>query len=250
VKIILNCDDLGMSEQVNDAIFDLMKAERVTSATMMMNGAAVKDAVARIGEYAHCSFGVHLNATEFTPLTNGPRLGPLLKANGEFAGNLRSVRMTEATRDALFEEWSAQVEHALALGVPVSHLDSHHHVHTHPAVFGVLKRVQRRFAIRRVRLSRNVFGITEKVSAKLRAQKAAWNLALRCCGPATATTRSFAAFATYFERMEAGERWRGPIEMMAHPGGEGFVAETALLWGDWRERLAPDAKLISYNELN
>jgi hypothetical protein len=36
---------------------------------------------------------------------------------------------------------------------------------------------------------------------------------------------------------------------MAHPGGEGFAAETALLWGDWKRQFANSAELISYNEL-
>lgn len=249
MKIIINCDDLGMSQQVNEAIFDLMRAGRATSATMMMNGPALKDAAVRLGEFRNCSFGVHLNATEFAPLTSEPGLQPLLKENGEFAGNLRAVSMTAKMGNALLTEWSAQVERALALDVPVSHLDSHHHVHTHPSVFALLKRVQQRFGIRKVRLSRNVYGLAESVPARLRATKLLWNLALRYYLPAITTNR-FAAFATFYDRLEAGERWSGSIELMVYPGGEESAAETALLWGDWKNRLAPDAKLISYNELS
>ena len=248
MKIIINCDDLGMNPTVNEAIFDLMREGRVTSATMMMNGEAVEGAAARIAEFPRCSFGVHLNGTEFRPLTSDPALGPLLNSDGDFAGNLRNVAYNADLRDALFGEWSAQVERARELGVPVSHIDSHHHVHTHPAVFTVLKRVQRRFGIRKVRLSRNVLGLTERLSSRLRASKIVWNLALRHYVP-TVTTRGFGAFATFHERLTAGHGWDGSIELMAHPGGDIFAAETNLLWTDWKDRLARDAQLISYNDL-
>ncbi|MGH8658890.1 MAG: ChbG/HpnK family deacetylase [Gammaproteobacteria bacterium] len=44
MKIIINADNLGLSEPVNDAIFAMMRAGRVTSATLVANGAAVEDA--------------------------------------------------------------------------------------------------------------------------------------------------------------------------------------------------------------
>jgi chitin disaccharide deacetylase len=248
VKIIINCDDLGMSKPVNDAILELMKERRVTSATLMMNGGAIEDAAGRLGQFRHCSFGIHLNATEFAPLSAHPGLGPLLNGKGEFAGNLRSVPFTAAIRDGVLAEWSAQVERALALGVPISHLDSHHHIHTEPRLFRVLKRVQQRFSIRRVRVTRNIFGVHESIPMRLRASKGAWNFALRHYVP-TMTTRGFGAFATFYERAEAGIGREGSMELMAHPGGEGFAAETALLWGDWKRQFANSAELISYNEL-
>jgi hypothetical protein len=36
---------------------------------------------------------------------------------------------------------------------------------------------------------------------------------------------------------------------MCHPGRKKFEAETELLRGNWKETLAKDAQLISYNEL-
>lgn len=248
MKIIVNCDDLGVSKPVNDAILELMKERRVTSATLMMNGGAVDDATGRLGQFSHCSFGIHLNATEFAPLSAHPGLGPLLNDQGEFAGNLRKVPFTAAIRDGVLAEWSAQVERALALGVPISHLDSHHHIHTEPRLFRVLKRVQQRFSIRRIRITRNLFGVHESVPVRLRASKAAWNFALRHYVP-TVTTRGFGPFATFYERAEAGIAWQSSIELMVHPGGEGFAAETALLWGDWKHQFAGGAELISYNDL-
>jgi predicted glycoside hydrolase/deacetylase ChbG (UPF0249 family) len=253
VKIIINCDDLGASSQVNESILDLMGQGRVTSATLMMNAPAVEDAVRQIGKYPQCSFGVHLNVTEFSPLSAHPGLGSLLDEKGEFAGNSRprpiDFPLSAVIREGVYAEWCAQVERALALGVPISHLDSHHHVHTRAGLWGTLKKLQRRFGIRKVRLRRNVLGASPSVRNRLSlARQFPWNFALRQCF-ATQTTNGFAPFSVFHARLKAGKRWQGPIELMCHPGRERFAAETELLRGPWKDELAPDAELISYNEL-
>src|ERR1700687_3982114 len=111
MKIIINADDLGIHRDVNDAIFALMGERRITSATLLANGAEVEDAARRLDGFPYCSFGAHLNLSEFRPLTTGAGLKPILRADGCFAGNrLREIRSTGALREAVFAEWSAQVE--------------------------------------------------------------------------------------------------------------------------------------------
>lgn len=248
MKLIINSDDLGISELVNASIFGLMETERVTSATLLMNAPEVEAAAAQLDNYRKCSFGVHLNTTEFMPLSNHPGLKPLLNDDGKFAANIRSIRMTSAVRQGVYAEWCAQLDRAMLLGVPVSHLDSHHHVHTIPGLLGVLKRVQRKYGIRKVRLTRNFFGSSESKSKALLASKAVWNFMLRHWY-ATKTTDRFASFAPFYERLHAGLDLRGTIELACHPGGEDFQAETAVLSGPWKEELPGNAQLISYNDL-
>jgi predicted glycoside hydrolase/deacetylase ChbG (UPF0249 family) len=231
-----------------------MEQKRVTSATLMMNAPAVEDAVRQIGKYKECSFGVHLNVTEFAPLSAHPGLRPLLDERGEFAGNARrdpvNIPLTASIREGVYAEWCAQVERALALGVPVSHLDSHHHVHTRPSLLGTLKRVQQRFGIRKVRLRPNVLGASRSLRRRLHiARQLPWNFALRHFVHAT-TTGGFAAFSVFHERLQAGFGWDGSIELMCHPGRERYAAETDLLAGPWREQLGEGALLISYNDLS
>ena len=253
MKIIINCDDLGASVRVNNCIFELMEDRRVTSATMMMNGPAVEDAARQIGKYPGCSFGVHLNLTEFAPLTSHPGLRPLLNAKGEFAGvgrrSPRNIPLNAAIREGVYAEWCAQMERARALGVPVSHLDSHHHVHTRFSLLPVLKRVQQEFGIGKVRIRKSVVSLAQPVRLPRRMKNAVWNFLLRKYA-GTTTTTGFMAFMAYYERLQAGLGGQGIIELMCHPGGQWFGAEAQLLWGDWRSRLAPDAQLINYNELN
>lgn len=253
MKIIINCDDLGANAHVNESILSLMNRGIVTSASLLMNAPAIAEAVGRIRAYPHCSFGVHLNVTEFAPLSGHPGLRPLLDERGEFAGKAslhpRNIRLTTPIREGVYAEWCAQVARALDMGVPVSHLDSHHHVHTRPSLLYVLERVERRFGIRRVRLRSNVLGASRTARRRLHMVKQfPWNFAARHL-LRNATTDGFASFTMFYERLRAGTGWKGSIEVMCHPGHASYQAETDLLCGPWREELARDARLISYNEL-
>jgi predicted glycoside hydrolase/deacetylase ChbG (UPF0249 family) len=248
MRLILNGDDLGVSESVNECIFALMEQEKVTSATLLMNCPFTEATAAQLARYRQCSFGVHLNTTAFFPLTAHPGLKPLLNNQGEFAGNIRRIKLTSTIRQGVFAEWSAQIERAIALGVPISHLDSHHHTHTSPALFGVLKAVQRQFGIRKIRLTRNVFARSESKSNALLVSKALWNFMLRSCY-STRTTSGLTSFGSFYERLHTGPKLPDEIEVMCHPGGTGFEAENQLLGGSWKEDLPRGTQLISYNHL-
>lgn len=129
----------------------------ITSSTILANGPAFDNAILRIRDYPQCSIGVHLNLTEFRPLVAGG-LFPILDGEGCFAGGrIRHIPIGGQLREAIFQEWCAQIERLASLGLRPSHIDSHHHVHTIPALFPVLKRVQRRFGLRKVRITMNIY---------------------------------------------------------------------------------------------
>ena len=246
-KIILNADDLGASLAINDAIFGLMAKGRLTSATLLANGAAVEDTAHRAREFPQCSFGVHLNLTEFRPLTAHPGLQPLLGSDGCFAKKaLRSIRLNAGLRQAILEELHAQVDRVRSLGVAVSHFDSHHHVHTVPALFGVLKTLQRQCGVRKVRLSMNLYATQPSLQKRL--GKALWNAALRHYH-VTTTTDLFTSLVVFGE--VAGRFTKPPqsIELMTHPGDLKYQDETQLLANEiWRSQPFP-VQLISYNQI-
>jgi len=248
MRILINCDDLGASREINDAIFELMEQRRVTSATLMMNAPETEDALQRMRLHPGCSFGIHLNSTEFTPLTSHPGLDPLLNEQGEFEKKLKHYPLTAVNREAIYGEWCAQIDRAIAAGFAFSHIDSHEYIHTIPRLFGVLKRVQRKYRIRKIRITPNLFAPAEYKSLSLRAYKCAWNFALRHYVP-TVTTDRFGAFYAFYQRVRQGLRLHGSVELMVHPGRKNFAEETDLLREDWKDTLPKDARLINYNEL-
>jgi predicted glycoside hydrolase/deacetylase ChbG (UPF0249 family) len=247
--MIINADDLGMSTAVNEAIFDLMERGHVTSSSLLVNAPAGEEAIIESRRRKNRSFGVHLNATEFRPVTRNAELSPILDSSGNFAGDLiRSTRITSQLREAIFQEWSAQIERLLTMGVTPSHIDSHHHVHTIPGLFFVLKRVQRRFGIRKVRISKNIYPAKAQAPRSLLLRKILWNAALRNYYP-TITTSGFTSLADFFDAAQHQKIRYRSVELMVHPGGLGNREESELLITPWRDRLPFQVTLINFGSL-
>jgi chitin disaccharide deacetylase len=248
MKIIINADDLGLSRLVNDEIFSLIANGRITSSTIMANAPATEDALARLSEFPRASYGVHMNCTQFAPLTRDEALKPLLADNGEFKKDWKAARYSGAVRRAIYKEWCAQVEKIMDAGVRISHIDSHHHAHTEPALFFALKAVQRRFNIRRVRITRNIFDCGEKLPKGLPTRKRLWNFMLRNYIQTT-TTDYFTSLDTFHANLREGRIFSGTVEVMVHPGHPRFAEETKLADTNWMSCIGANWSLLTYHEL-
>ena len=246
--IIVNADDLGISREVNDATFDLMSRGRITSATIIANAPATCEVASHVARLPRCSFGVHLNLTQFEPLTGGAGARLLVDERGVLSRAKVGARPGRARLRAIYDELCAQIERVASLGVPISHFDSHNHVHTRPFLFSALKRVQRRYRIRKVRLSKNVYSIDQPCPADLLWKKRAYNWALQSIYR-TRTTDAFTEFLTYCRSDTPGRMAAGCTELMVHPGAAYAAEETATLESDWIARTGLPAQLISYAQL-
>jgi chitin disaccharide deacetylase len=252
--IIVNADDLGRSTTVNDRVFELMRSGTITSATVVAGGEALDDVAARCKDHPRCSFGAHLYLTEFQPITPMSEAACLIGPEGRFKDNVKASQLTRKVRQAVAREWIAQIHRLQSAGIPVSHIDSHHHVHTIPALFGVLKHVQRVTGLRKVRISLNCYA--DGASHFRRLAKALFNCALRHY-VATVTTTHFANFAIFHALLERGELPRmATIELMVHPGAATYMTdsatceeEMACLVGNWRTVLPWPHRLISYLDM-
>ncbi|MBF0625569.1 MAG: ChbG/HpnK family deacetylase [Magnetococcales bacterium] len=229
LRLIVNADDLGLTPAVNQAIFDLMARGRVTSSTLLVTTPAAEAAMAEVKRFPHCSFGVHLNLTYHWPVTRDPELAPLLNEEGYLVEANRYRReFSPRLAAAVHREWCAQVELALVRGVPVSHLDSHHHVHAIPALGEVLQRVAARFGLTRVRSS---FASPPDTTA-------------------FRLTDGFMALEAFMERFgqnrlrPAGRIW----ELMTHPGAP-WGRDSALLDSPWEKSLGFPVILVPYQAL-
>ncbi len=248
IAVIVNADDLGMSQEVNEATFALIAKGRISSATIMANAPATRDAARRVSKFSRCSFGVHLNLTQFEPLTGGPGARLLVDERGHMSRANEEARPGRERLRAVYRELCAQIERVASLGVCISHVDSHHHVHTRPLVFLALKQIQRRYHIRRVRLSKNFYRSDRPCPADRLWKKHAYNWALRSMYP-TRTTDTFTEFLTYYHAQAARKRSVGRIELMVHPGAADAAEETAILESDWTARTGLPLQLISYAQL-
>jgi predicted glycoside hydrolase/deacetylase ChbG (UPF0249 family) len=220
----------------------------VTSASLLANGSAFEEAALRARDFPRVSFGVHLNLTEGFPLSTHPGLAAILKPDGTFRREkIRRLHIGESLRGAVLAEWITQVEKAVRSGVPVSHFDGHHHVHTAPGLFPTLKALQRRFGMRRVRLTKTSIlrrtcavvtarlqGILESGAAVLVSDEDHGRMHF---------AQGFHAVATL-----STPRMRS-VELMVHPGHPDYDEETRLLSGEWWKELPFEIQTIGYHEL-
>jgi predicted glycoside hydrolase/deacetylase ChbG (UPF0249 family) len=245
--LIVNADDLGASEAVNDAVFELMRAGLVTSATLMANGPAFEHAARRIEQFPDCSFGVHLNLTSFAPLSGSRNLGPIL-SRGEFCRELLTKRMCRELRDDLEHELVLQVQRAFDVGVAVTHFDSHHFIHLRPVLFPVIKAVQRHFGIRKCRSAFEAIStgrLLHAVHGKL------VDYALRNVY-ATRIPSGWCGFRAFHDALVANALpWFCCLELMVHPGTGSifFEEEIDLLRSGWQNLLPMTVQLGSYRQL-
>lgn len=253
LRIIINADDFGISSVVNATIHACLKEGLISSATIMANGCAWEEACARTADHPNSSFGVHLNATQFAPLTGSSGLERYLLEDGSFGGQFRrGARLRDTQRVA--EEWSAQVQRIIDAGVRVSHLDSHHHAHTAPGALFALKEVQRRFGIKRVRITRNVIPLSEAGRGTKLLTKWAWLQALRKIRPSATTVDYFGSVGDLAISLLQEQR-QFPvgctIEGMCHPGSESqeYQNEVEILRNRCFDASHQHWELISYNDL-
>jgi predicted glycoside hydrolase/deacetylase ChbG (UPF0249 family) len=140
MKLIVNADDLGYSEGVNKGIQQAFRRGVVRSATVMVNGAAFEDALTVIRHNPSLGVGLHLNLTSGPPLTDFP----YVDAKGHM---YKDHAWHSAYAACIEQELAAQVEKAVAQGILLTHLDSHHHIHDLPEIGPLVKRLAKRHSL-------------------------------------------------------------------------------------------------------
>jgi predicted glycoside hydrolase/deacetylase ChbG (UPF0249 family) len=125
-SLIVNADDLGLSEAVNAGVFTAHREGIVTSASLMVRQGAAPLAAEEAARHAELGIGLHIDLGEW---------------NYE-AGEWTQAYMhcDSDDRDAVEAEVRAQVERFRALvGRDPDHLDSHQHVHESEPAKGVVE---------------------------------------------------------------------------------------------------------------
>lgn len=177
---------------------------------------------------------------------------------GAFARRAWTVAIGRPLLAAIIGEWSAQIARLTQCGVPISHIDSHHHVHTRPALFVALKTVQARTRIRTVRISDNLFPKTRRPealgpyrqhrpSAARCYGKGVWNHALRYI-VRTRTTEYYGDLQSFLENHDA-LRPSTTVEIGVHPGNAHYPHDTDMLNGDHWQQVVGRCRLITYRQV-
>jgi chitin disaccharide deacetylase len=156
-RLIINADDFGLTRGVNRAIVEGHEHGVVTSSTLMANGPAFEDAVRMAQSVPRLSIGCHavlvdgspiLESGQVSSLLSGPNLAQFGAGIGRFSWRALSGRLDSNQVEA---EVTAQIRKVQAMGISVSHLDTHKHTHMFPQVYRPLLRAARACGIHAIR---------------------------------------------------------------------------------------------------
>lgn len=154
-RLVVNADDFGLTEMVNQGILKCHQEGIVTSASLLANGLALESAVRLARGWPSLGIGVHLNLTQEEPVSPPSLVPSLVGRDGKFIPSpLGLIARLVAGRSRLVEierELRAQIEKVVATGLNVTHLDGHKHIHLLPAIFEIALKLAREYGIRGIR---------------------------------------------------------------------------------------------------
>ena len=251
LRVIINADDFGKDAGTNKAIISEIQKGSVTSASIMANGEDLDGAVSFALSNSKTSFGVHLVLDELRPVSKDLyvlKTYGIVCDKGEFVRNkIRTLKLNQEILDAIFVEWDTQISIIENKGVFISHIDSHHHIHTIPGLCEVLKALMLKHQITKVRLaSYYTFKMLAKgydilgkgriydfvyMLIKYRSirNRVKWNVSIK----ESFQTVDFFSSVLFFWRNRKlfEENWAKmqTIELMCHPGHPHYLSERQAL---------------------
>jgi chitin disaccharide deacetylase len=144
IQLIVNADDFGYSSGINYGIIDTHLNGIVNSATMMMNMEGTNHAIQLAKEHPSLQVGIHLVLTCGKPLLHD--VSSLTNEEGLFLSlSELQVNMDQVLLEDVEREWTAQIEKFLSSGIPLTHMDSHHHVHTIERLLPVVQSLSKKY---------------------------------------------------------------------------------------------------------
>lgn len=165
-RVIITADDFGVSSAVNRAVIKGWQEGILTSASLMVTGAACDEAVDLARQNPDLQVGLHLTLVQGKSVLQQGGFPALTDREGYFPNDpvLAGMRMffIKPLHRQLRNEIAAQIDRFIATGLPLSHIDGHLNIHMHPTVFDLLCPLLAKYEISSFRLSR------ERLVAELR----------------------------------------------------------------------------------
>lgn len=181
-NLIVTADDFGVAREVNEAVELAHTRGILTAASLMMSGGAIDDAVARARRLPSLRVGLHLVLIDGKPLLSPSAIPELVDARGRFPANAVTagcnIFFSRSARRQLAAEIEAQFDAFRATGLPLDHVNAHHHFHLHPTVARLVFDIGCSHGVRAVRVPREPTSVLARVDASPR-QREDWR-AVHC----------------------------------------------------------------------
>ena len=257
--LIVNADDYGLTEGISHGILRGHREGIVTSTSVLAIGPAYPKVAHLLADHPGLGVGVHLAVVgEDPPLLSRAEVPTLFDRRGRlyetFGPFLLRCAAGRIDADDVTREFTAQLQMVQELGVPISHLDAHQHLHLWPSICRVVLDLARRFQIPAVRVPRlralTVTGAGVTVLGRLLALRAARAglrfpedaVGIECAGKLDPVT-----LHRVLGRLAASGA--DTIELTVHPGEQDDPDRARYQWGyQWDRELetliAPPAREV------
>lgn len=243
--IIINADDFGRHAEINRAVEEGLEHGCLRSATVMPGGAAFAGAIDIARRHEEIGLGVHFTLVDGHPILPPEEIPSLVGSEGDFLPDhtalLKRYLKGGVNLEEVRRELAAQLQKVEATGIPISHVDSHQHMHTLPGIIDIVLDLAARAGIRAVRTPRTplfagAFGGLGQLVGRLGLSTLARLAACKAHRRGLLTPDNFAGIVAG-EAVSEGELLhliahlpQGTTEVMMHPGMKNDVLQEDSGW--------------------
>ncbi len=252
MKIIVNADDFGRHEKINEAVEKALCDGFLRSATLMPGGKAFDDAVEIARRHPELGTGIHLTLVNGFPILPPEEIPSLVTGEGVFYDDYGTFLKRYASGrfriSEIRSELAAQVKKMKDTGLELTHVDSHQHLHHMPGILGIVLELASAAGIKRMRFSRGKIStdlfsghIVGRIGlsslARISARKAArqgFKMPDHFAGIVAGEAVDQAYLSALFDKLD-----NGVTEIMLHPGTDNEILQRECNWDhDFEAELA------------
>ncbi|MBV1837587.1 hopanoid biosynthesis-associated protein HpnK [Acetobacter estunensis] len=155
-RAIISSDDFGLSVEVNEAIEIAHRKGVLSTASLMMAGPAVEDAIERAKRLPTLKVGLHLVVIEGPCVLPPARIPLLVSPEGQFPSDQLTLGINYFFRPDVRRQLAAEIEAQFAAftrtGLTLDHANAHKHMHLHPTVGRMMINIGKCYGLRAVRV--------------------------------------------------------------------------------------------------
>ncbi len=167
-RLIVNADDFGRSDAINEAVGRAHREGILTTASLMVNEPHAAAAVEIAKANPKLGVGLHLALAGGTAALAREQIPGLVDEARQFGSNPVAVGLRYFFRTGLREqlraEIRAQVRRFKETGLLLDHLNGHLHLHMHPTVLRIVAEEAPGWGLRHVRLTHDCYSFSLRLA--------------------------------------------------------------------------------------
>lgn len=155
-QVLFSADDFGLSVEVNEAIETAHHQGILSTANLMVAGAAAQDAIKRAKKMPNLKVGLHLVVIEGPAILPYSEIPLIINSDNQFPSDQLKMGIdyffNKKIQYQLRKEIKAQLQAFTDTGLVLDHVDVHKHMHLHPSVGKMLIKLGKEFNVRNIRV--------------------------------------------------------------------------------------------------